>query len=182
MEINTQITSDFLIVAPHHPGKVAGTFTSDSELIWTFCDPDAEVIIEDLIAWTLRSLAPIQHLLCWHRRYQHFNTHENPAVIASTSTKSSRPLAILLPKKWSVCKSRWPAQRTVVLHATPGWAGAGCRECACSGGDPVIAWQRTPSSRGSDLTRWVVMVVAAANTLSVSGVKWDHLPMLLWPN
>ena len=111
-----------------------------------------------------------------------FNTHENPAVIASTSTKSSRPLAILLPKKWSVCKSRWPAQRTVVLHATPGWAGAGCRECACSGGDPVIAWQRTPSSRGSDLTRWVVMVVAAANTLSVSGVKWDHLPMLLWPN
>ena len=86
------------------------------------------------------------------------------------------------PKKSSVCKSRWPAQRTVVLHATPGWAGAGCRECACSGGDPVIAWQRTPSSRGSDLTRWVVMVVAAANTLSVSGVKWDHLPMLLWPN
>ena len=28
-----------------------------------------------------------------------FNTHENPAVIASTSTKSFRPLAILLPKK-----------------------------------------------------------------------------------
>ena len=41
----------------------------------------------------------------WHQYSIYFvdtgdiNTHENPAVIASTSTKSSRPLAILLPKK-----------------------------------------------------------------------------------